>query len=134
MNAETDLRAALLAALRADAALAAIAQRIYDGEPVKAATPWLAITEMNGADWGAKGRDGREIRTAFTLRDEGAGGPERIGAMLARIDAAVRGIGPALLPAWETGSAVLQRSRLVRTGEARWAAIADYRVRLLAAA
>ena len=36
MNAESDIRAALIAELRADAALAAQVNRIYDGAPDKA--------------------------------------------------------------------------------------------------
>lgn len=130
MTAESDLRGALMSALQADAALGALVQRVFDGEPVKASAPWVALGEMSSGDWGTKDREGRELRIAFALRDEG-GGPDRIGQMLVRVDSIIRTIGGALAGQWETGSVTLIRSRLLRSGETQWRAIADYRVRLL---
>lgn len=129
MNAEGDIRAAVIALLRADAALGGQVNRVHDGAPVKASPPILIVGECSGTDWGTKDRDGRELRLALTIEDD-LETPTRISGIMPLADAAVRGLtGTA---AWRIGSLILMRSRLLRTGAGRWSALLDYRIRVLA--
>ncbi len=129
MNAEHDIRAGLLAALRGDAALNAQVNRVHDGVPEKSTPPTLIVGECVGSDWGTKDRPGRELRIAFTIDDEGET-TNRIGGIMALADAAVRGVaGP--VAGWEVASMTLMRSRLLRLNSRAWSALLDYRIRVL---
>ncbi len=63
---ENDLRAALIAWLRADPALAAI-NAIEEESPLSVSPPWLGIAASASIDWGTKDRQGRETRIALEL-------------------------------------------------------------------
>lgn len=63
---ENDLRAALIAWLRADPALAGI-NAIEEEAPLSVSPPWLGIAASASVDWGTKDRAGREIRVALEL-------------------------------------------------------------------
>lgn len=130
MNAEGDIRAAVIALLRADAVLTAQVNRVHDGAPVKASPPTLIVGECSGADWGTKDRAGRELRLALTIEDD-LETPARIGGIMPLADAAVRSL-TGTVAAWRIGSLILMRSRLLRTGAGRWSALLDYRIRVLA--
>lgn len=130
MNPDVDIRAALIALMRADAALNAQVNRVYDGLPDKATPPMLVVGESIGADWATKDKPGRELRIGLLIEDdrETAG---RIGAIMPLADAAVQGLS-GTVGAWRVGSLVMTRSRLLRTREGRWNAVMDYRIRVLA--
>lgn len=131
MTAEQDIRAAVLALLREDAALRAKVNRVHDGMPVKATPPTMVLGECSGSDWGCKDRPGRELRIAITIEDD-LETTSRIGAILPLAEGAVQRL-PGLVGGWQVGSLVLIRSRLLRTNAGRWNALMDYRIRVLAA-
>ena len=130
MSAEMAVRAAAIAALRADGALMALVHAVHDGEPGRAAAPYAFAGECIGTDWGGKALEGRELRLTVGLV-AAADGAAAIAAAIARIDLALQGL--SLAPdGWRVASVRLARSRIAREGTAPaggWRAVIDYRVR-----
>ncbi|NWK98050.1 hypothetical protein DM806_20770 [Sphingobium lactosutens] len=128
MSAEVAVRAAVIAALRADGALMDRVNALYDGEPARAAAPYGVVGECLGADWGGKQVEGRELRLTIGLvvADET---PGRLAGMMARIDPAIGAAGAQ--DGWRIVSVGLLRSRVARNGGAApgWRAMIDYRMR-----
>jgi len=84
---ENDLRAALIAWLIDDPALAGI-NAIEEEAPVSASPPWLGIAASASTDWGTKDRPGREIRVALELEsrtDLTSGDADLLGAIERRV-------------------------------------------------
>lgn len=130
MSAEMAVRAAMIAALRADGALMALVHGVHDGEPGRAAAPYAFAGECIGADWGGKAMEGRELRMTIGLV-AAADSAVVIAAMIARIDPVMQGLGGAA-DGWRVASARLVRSRIAREGPSPasgWRAVVDYRVR-----
>jgi hypothetical protein len=124
---ENDLRAALIAWLRADPALAAI-NAIEEEAPLTATPPWLGIAASAGIDWGTKDRIGREVRIALELEShtDATGGDA---ALLAAIEARVLAL-PPVQAGFELASIRFLRSRSqARAGNLR-GALLEYRFRL----
>jgi hypothetical protein len=112
MSAETDIRAAILDALRNDAALIAAINGIYDGPPLRAAVPYAVVGDALGNDWGTKDALGREVVLTVSLYDrhEDAG---RLAQLCGAIHAAMAAL-PRTLSGWSIGSVTPLRSRLIR--------------------
>ena len=135
MSAEVAVRAAVIAALRADAELMAALNGLFDGEPGRASAPYAVVGECVASDWGTKDVDGRELRLTIGLHDA-ADTPGRLAGMLARIDPAVQAA-DASGEGWRIVSARLVRSRLAQAGKREdrgWQALVDYRLRAVAQA
>ncbi|MPT49098.1 MAG: DUF3168 domain-containing protein [Sphingobium sp.] len=130
MNAEVDIRAALLALLRGDGALMAQVNRIYDEAPVKATPPMVVVGQCTGDDWGTKDRPGRELRIGITAEDDKESAT-RLSNIMGNIDQIIAQL-PASIAGWQLGSIRLIRSRLLRTNALRWNGVMDYRIRVLA--
>lgn len=105
---------------------------VYPGPPLQAAFPYATVECGAESDWGHKNGRGRELRLAVTLRDEG----ERPDRAQAFADVAEAAIEAGLeVEGWYLVTLALVRRRTVaegRGGRAGWAAILDYRARLLA--
>lgn len=129
---EIPLRAALLAWLAADPALAAELNAITEEAPARASLPWLAIAASASADWSCKSNPGREVRIALELHCRGDT-PGAGAALVAAIEQRI-----AALPRAQTGFAVATaqflRARAEQRGESRRAILLEYRFRLLAEA
>lgn len=126
---EVPLRAALIAWLRADPALAAL-NGISEEAPSRASLPWLAIAASASTDWSCKTAPGREVRLAIELQcrgDQPGAAADLVAAIEARVDA---------LPRDQAGFAVITtqflRARAEQRGESRRAVLLEYRFRLLA--
>lgn len=134
MSAEGAMRAAVVAALGGDAALMALVNGIHDGAPVQASAPYVVVAECAGADWGAKGVDGREVRLSISLHDKGDTSVA-IAEMLGRVEAVMRGI-ESLVGGWRVVTMRFVRSRVARsvTSQRRdegWQGVVDYRMRVV---
>jgi len=124
---ENDLRAALIAWLRADPALAGI-NTIEEEAPLSASPPWLGIAASASIDWGSKDRAGRETRIALELETRtdlpGADAP-----LLALIEQRVLDL-PPFHPGFELAAIRFLRSRSEARADHRRAALLEFRFRL----
>lgn len=124
------LQAAAVAALSAHPVLAAQLTGIYDGPPPRADFPYVAVTDGLVSDWGTKTQQGREIRLAFTVWDDGEAA-SRLTDLMGHVDDALLAI-PRDLPGWRIASLVFLRSIILRDPAGPWAGLVEHRVRLLA--
>lgn len=126
---ENDLRAALIAWLRTDPALAAI-NAMEEEAPLSVTPPWLGIAASASIDWGTKDRPGREIRVALELEsrtDETAADA----ALLSAIERRVLDL-PPFQPGFELASIRFLRSRSEARSDNLRAALLEYRFRIFA--
>ncbi|MFN3516454.1 MAG: DUF3168 domain-containing protein [Novosphingobium sp.] len=127
---EIALRAALVAWLQADPALAGQLNAIVEEAPGRTALPWLAIAASASADWSAKDREGREIRIALELHcrgDRPGSAASLVGAIEARI---------AAMPQDQSGFRIVTtrflRARAEQRSANTRAVLIEYRFRVLA--
>lgn len=125
-NFEQVVRSAVSAALMDDAVLLAGLNRVGDGGAAQAALPYAQIGEMLGSSWGTKDRAGREVRVSVLLFDRGDAA--RIAGLSAAAEVALSAL-PRLIDGWETGGAVILRTRLTQRADGLRAAQIDVRVR-----
>jgi hypothetical protein len=127
---ENDLRAALIAWLNADPALASALNAIEEEAPLSTSPPWLGIAASASIDWGTKDRQGRETRIALELetRTDEAG---EDAALLAAIERRVLDL-PPFHPGFELASIRFLRSRSEARADNRRGALLEYRFRMLA--
>lgn len=124
---ENDLRAALIAWLSNDPALAGI-NAIEEEAPVSASPPWLGIAASASTDWGTKDRPGREIRVALELEsrtDLTSDDADLLGAIERRVLDL-----PPFHPGFEIASIRFLRARSEARADNRRAALIEFRFRL----
>ncbi len=122
------VRAAALAALQGIEGIG----RVYDAPPVTAAAPHALVEIDAETDWGHKSGEGRELRLAVTLTGEGER-PLRLRRCTGATEAALAGLG-ATLGAWRLVTMRHVRTREVQRPKGGWAAVIEFRARLLAVA
>jgi hypothetical protein len=127
---EVTLRAALIAWLKADAALSAQLNAIVEEAPSRTSLPWLAVAASASADWSTKDRAGREVRVALELHCRGDQ-PTGAGGLSSAIEARI-----AAMPTAQAGFTLVNtqflRARAEQRGESRRAVLIEYRFRILA--
>lgn len=126
---ELAFRAALLAWLQADEELNGSLNAIVEEVPSRTALPWLAIAASASTDWSAKLLTGREIRVALELHYRGDD-PLAEAGLLSAIERRVDSM-PTDGPGFRIASLVFLRSRAEQRGEARRAALIEYRARVI---
>ena len=124
MSAGGALQAALAASLQSIDALTGV----YDGPPARAPFPYAAIDAGNESDWSHKNGAGREVLVAVTLWDEQ---PARLHELADQAEELVTAL--AAVDEWQLVTLRLRRRRVVRDVAGPWAAVLDFRARLLAA-
>jgi hypothetical protein len=128
---EVPLRAALIAWLAADPALAEALNAITEEAPSRTSLPWLAIAASASADWSCKSNAGREVRVAVELHCRGDQ-PDAAASLVAAIEQRIES-----LSRDQDGFAVVTiqflRARAEQRGESLRAILLEYRFRLLAA-
>lgn len=129
IGAEAAVQAAARAAMLAEPLLAGLAG-VYDGPPPRAALPYASFGPGAATDWSTKTETGREVRLAINLWDDGET-PARLAELCAAAQAAVARIGPDL-EGWRIVSLVFLRTTTVRSATGPWAALVEFRVRVLA--
>lgn len=121
------VQAALLSAVSAAPELAALTG-IYDGPPPRAAFPYASFSSTAASDWSTKTEQGRELRLAITLWDDG----ERAARLLqlaAALEQVVAGL-PSQLDGWRIVSLALARTFIARDPQGPWAGLVEHRIRL----
>jgi Protein of unknown function (DUF3168) len=103
---------------------------VYDGVPPRAAFPYIVISESPVTDWSTKTEQGREIRLALTLWDDGEVA-QALRFLMVTVEAAMD-IFPRDLPGWRVASLVFLRSLISREPDAPCAALIEYRIRIIA--
>jgi hypothetical protein len=124
---ENTLRAALIAWLRDDPALAAI-NAIEEESPLKASPPWLGIAASASVDWGSKERRGREVRIALELESR-VDDPAADAALIAAIEARVLNL-PPFHSGFELASIRFLRARSERREFNLRGALLEFRFRI----
>lgn len=129
---EVPLRAALIAWLASDPALAGTLNAVVEEAPSRTALPWLALAASASADWSTKDQAGREVRLALELHCR-SDQPDRAAALVSAIEARI-----ATLPPGQGGFRVVTAQFLRARAEQRpantRAILMEYRFRLLAEA
>jgi hypothetical protein len=128
---EIALRAALLAWLGTDPALAAQLNAVAEEAPSRTALPWLAISASASADWSAKEVIGREVRVALELHCRGDQ-PDAAGDLVSAIEARIASL-PADQGAFQIASTTFLRARAEMRAANTRAVLLEYRFRVLAA-
>jgi uncharacterized protein DUF3168 len=125
MSAGGILQAAIAGALSAVTDLTGV----FDGPPARAAYPYAAIDAGNETDWSHKSGDGREVLVGVTIWDDQ---PVRLHALADAVEAALAALGA--LAGWDLVTMRIIRRKVVRDVAGPWAAVLDFRARMLAAA
>lgn len=111
MTMGVSVRAALVAALRGDAALGAMVHHVDDGEAKSPPVPNIRLAEISAGEWGAKDRPGHELRIELLISDRGEGARlESISEHALAIIAAM----PRTINGWETSGFTVLRLRQFR--------------------
>lgn len=122
---------AVLAAAAAALGKVAGIGRVYDAPPLQAAVPYALVEADSEADWSHKTGAGREVRLAASLFDKGER-PLRLRARATEAERALAALGGDV-DGWRIVSMQFLRTRIVRDAKGGWAAVAEFRARLLAA-
>lgn len=122
---------ALIAAVTAALGEVAGLNGVYDGPPLQAAFPYAVVDAGPESDWSHKSGEGRELRLAVTIRDQGER-PARLRALMRAAEAAIGGL-ESEFDGWRLVTMVFLRSQMLRSNDATWMAALDYRARLLRA-
>ena len=103
---------------------------VYPGTPIQAAAPFAIVEIGPETDWGHKNGAGRELRLAVIVRDEGET-PDRVRVLA---DAARQHVEQmaAEQGGWRIVSLALLRARIVQEKGGEWAALTEWRARMLA--
>ena len=125
MNAGERLREAAMAALASLDGLG-----VYDGPPIQASPPYAVVDAGLESDWSHKSGEGREIRLAVTLFDKGER-PIRLRLLAGAAREALAGIAGDV-GGWRVVTMLYLRSRTVRERQGGWAAVIEFRARMLA--
>ena len=101
----------------------------YEGPPLQAAFPYAIVEAGPERDWSHKSGEGRELRLAVTIRDKGER-PARLRALMGAAESAVGGIAVEL-EGWRLVTCLFLRSRMLRSNDAAWVGVVEFRVRML---
>lgn len=127
---EVLLRAALIAWLGADPALAGALNGITEEVPSRTSPPWLAIAASASTDWSCKSNAGREVRIAVELHCRGDR-PDTAAGLVASLEQRIASLPPA-----QNGFSVVTvqflRARAEQRAANTRAILLEYRFRLLA--
>ncbi len=124
------VQAAAILALQAHPVLAQILTGIYDGPPVRALYPYIAVADGLSSDWSTKTEIGREIRLAITVWDDGENAT-RLHNLMDHAEEAIAAMARDL-PGWRVASNVFLRSFVARDAAGPWAGLVEHRLRVIA--
>ena len=122
------LQEAAVSAIEAHPVLLAELSGIYDGTPPRAAFPYISIADGISSDWSTKTEQGREIRLALTIWDDGEEA-SRLSSLTAHVEDAIAAL-PRDLSGWRIASVIFLRSMVIRDPVGPWAALVEHRIRM----
>ena len=128
MSAERAVRARVLALLAGDAALGGLVHGVFDGLPVRASAPYVAVGGAEGRDWGTKDRTGREVQVTLVLNGVGESADRGAVARIEAAAAALRGAADG----WTVVGARVVRTRFAFGRDGGWRHETIVRCRCLA--
>jgi hypothetical protein len=126
---EVPLRAALIAWLAADPALAGTLNAVVEEVPSRTAPPWLAIAASASADWSTKDQAGREVRVALELHCRGDR-PDTAATLVSAIESRIAAL-PAAQMGFRVVTAQFLRARAEQRAANTRAILLEYRFRVL---
>ncbi len=126
---EVPLRAALIAWLAADPALAGTLNAVVEEAPNRTALPWLAIAASASADWSTKELAGREVRVALELHCRGDR-PDTAATLVSAIESRITAL-PAAQSGFRVVTAQFLRARAEQRAANTRAILLEYRFRVL---
>jgi len=119
----------LVARLRASRSLMKIVSGIYDGPPVRAPFPYIALATGASANWSHKTGVGRRLSLALAVYDEGESAA-CLHRVMALVEAALDG-GLADPEGWQIVTFDFHRTRIVRRATSPWVGLVEYRALVL---
>ena len=123
-GAGEELQAAVIATLEAVQGLG-----VFCLAPLQAPIPYASVDAGLESDWSHKSGEGREVRLAVTIRDEGER-PDRVQRLAGEVEAAIGTVGAATA-SWSIASMRFLRRSMVREQRRGWTAVIEYRARML---
>ncbi len=124
------VQTAAITALQAHPVLTQSLSGVFDGPPVRAVYPYIAVTDGPSSDWSTKTELGREIRLALTVWDDGEE-PARLHNLMGHVEEAIAAMARDL-PGWRVASNVFLRSFVARDPAGPWAGLVEHRIRIMA--
>jgi Protein of unknown function (DUF3168) len=123
------VQASVISSLQSHQSLIEAVTGIYDGPPVRAEFPYIAMATGASLDWSHKSGKGRELSVAFTVHDDGtsAAGLHRIMALVE--DALEDGLSDS--SGWQVVTFDFRRTRILRSAASPWSGLIEYRARCL---
>jgi hypothetical protein len=118
---------ALVAALRADTDIAAIASGVFDGVAPDAALPYVTVGAGIVTDWSHKSGRGREHRVSVNVWDDAAG-TAQVQRLMARLEAAIDTLAGAA-DGHRIASTLFVRSFVTTAVDGATQGVVEYRIR-----
>jgi hypothetical protein len=125
------VQAAAILALEAHPVLSQTITGVFDGPPPRAPFPYISLNGGQSSDWSTKTQQGREVRLAVTIWDDGDD-PVRLQQLMGHAEEAIDAMADDFA-GWHTASRVFLRSLVTRNPAAPWGGLIEYRIRILAA-
>ena len=123
---EASLRSAVIAALAGDRTLAAMLNRVGDGEGELAPVPYAVVGDAQSSEWGAKDRPGAEVRCVVMIADRGDS--TRLAEASSAIERIIAEL-PRRLDDWDTSGVVVLSRRVTRRRDGLRQSIIELRCR-----
>lgn len=129
MVGEMGFRAALIAYLANHSTLLSIVNGVFEQASDRLTAPYIAIADSVSSDWSVKGRQGRELRIALAVHDEGDDAA-RLMQICALVEQHLSDM-PTGQPGFDLVALQFLRARTRRGEDGRWQALLEYRARIL---
>ena len=124
------VQTAAVTALQTHPVLAQMLSGVFDGPTPRAAYPYISVADSLSSDWSTKTANGREIRLAITLWDDGEQAA-RLHNLMGHAEEAIAAMARDL-PGWRVASNIFLRSLVARDAAGPWAGLVEHRIRVLA--
>ena len=129
-DAVQTVQTAAVTALQTHPVLAQMLSGVFDGPTPRAAYPYISVADGLSSDWSTKTANGREIRLAITVWDDGEQAA-RLHNLMGHAEEAIAAMARDL-PGWRVASNIFLRSLVARDAAGPWGGLVEHRIRVLA--